>query len=142
MWRVTEYKEKETYENSYKYVTERKYPAALQAFKEYLAQYPNGTYAANAHYWIGEVYAAQWQANRNNQELINNALASFKTVVKDFPKHQKAQDALLKLGIVEADLQHVDAARGYLSKVIQQYPNTSSARIAQNKLNQLAQIGH
>jgi tol-pal system protein YbgF len=137
MWRSTEHNEKATYESAYKLVTAKNYKDAVPALKDYLVDYPSGTYAANAHYWIGEVYVAQWQAKRSDKALIDSAISSFQVVVKNFPKHHKAADAMLKLGIVEADLQHWDVAKGYLNKVIQQYPNTSGARIAENKLQQI-----
>lgn len=79
------------------------YKAALQAalsgrsaegiarFREFLQQYPQGRYAANAEYWIGECLYAQGK--------VQEALAQFQKVNVEYPRHHKNADALLKAGI-------------------------------------------
>lgn len=142
IWHVTEYKEKEAYDTAYKFMSSKLYPEAITAFKEYLLQYPSGTYAPNSYYWLGEVYVLEWQKNKADQALIQTAISAFQTVVNNFPQHHKAVDSLLKLGIVEAEQQHWQAAKDIFTKVIQRYPDTSGARIADAKLQQLRQQGH
>lgn len=137
IWRVTEHKEKESYDSAYKLITTKQYPAAVEALNVYLEQYPAGTYAPNAYYWLGEVYISQWQSNKTDQDLIRQAITAFNTVVNEFPQHHKAVDALLKLGIVEAEQNHFAEAKGLFAKVMQRYPDTTGARIAESKLKSL-----
>ena len=34
----------------------RQFEKAITSFNQFLQQYPDGQYAANAHYWLGELY--------------------------------------------------------------------------------------
>ena len=79
----------------------------------------------------------QWQADKSNTALIDKASQEFKNITTKFPNHIKAQDAVLKLGLIEIDKGNVDAARYYLSEVKTRYPGTAAARIADTRLQQL-----
>lgn len=128
--------EKNTYENAYNFVLNKRYPEAVTALEEFLTQYPKGQYAPNAHYWLGEVYSLQGRADKN-AELLNKASIEFTAITTQFPNHQKAMDALLKLGIIESDRGNTEAARQYLTRVKERYPGTSVARIASTHLQRL-----
>ncbi len=128
--------EKNTYENAYNLVLNKRYPEAVAALKDFLNQYPKGQYAPNAHYWLGEVYTLQARASKN-PELLDKASTEFLAITTNFPNHQKAMDALLKLGIIEGDKGNKESAKQYLSTVKERYPGTSVARIAGTHLQKL-----
>lgn len=128
--------EKNMYENAYNLVLNKRYAEAVPALQAFLAQYPQGQYAPNGHYWLGEVYSLQGKANKN-AELLNKASVEFMAITTQFPNHQKAMDALLKLGILESDKGNIEAARQYLTHVKERYPGTSVARIASTHLQRL-----
>ena len=46
----------EAYRAAYALVQGRQFDQAIPAFKQFLQRYPDGQYAANAHYWLGELY--------------------------------------------------------------------------------------
>ena len=48
--------EAEAYRAAYALVQGRQFEQAIPAFKQFLQRYPDGQYAANAHYWLGELY--------------------------------------------------------------------------------------
>ena len=51
-------------------------------------------------------------------------------VVNLYPDHQKAPDALYKLGVVYHNLGDINAAKTYLQRVQQEHPNSSAAGLA------------
>lgn len=109
------------------------YVRATTAFQNYLTRYPNGKFAANGHYWLGEIYLIQGQPDP--------AAAEFKTVINSFPTTPKVPDALLKLGQAYYDKGDWKQAKAHFQKVQKQFPNTSSALSATSKLQKMQQEG-
>ena len=106
-----------------------KHDEAIAGFQDILTKWPNGRYADNALYWIGESYYAK--------KDFNAALQSFQSVLDRHPNSLKAPDALFKLGLTQQQLGQADSARDSLNKVIQTYPNSSAAALARTRLEQL-----
>jgi tol-pal system protein YbgF len=131
--------EKDLFESAYKMVRAKRYSEAVRAFRDYLTKFPTGEHAANAHYWLGEVYMSQWQTNKTKTELLDKANQEFLNITSKFPTHQKVTDALLKLGLIENEKGNLEAARQYLTEVKDRYPGTAAARIAETRLQQLHQ---
>ena len=48
--------EGEAYRAAYALVRGQQFDQAVQAFNQFLQNYPDGRYAPNAHYWLGELY--------------------------------------------------------------------------------------
>ncbi len=97
------------YTRAYNLLKDRKIDEAINAFDAHIASYPTGPYAANAHYWLGEIYLL-----RND---LPKAEAAFAAVVDNFPAHRKAGDAAFKLGTVYFQEGKKDKARTVLKKV-------------------------
>ena len=76
--------EYDAYQNSLRVFNARNYEGAAKLFAETLKQYPQGTYADNCCYWIGECCYAQRD--------FAGAIASFKKVF-GFKNSSKADDA-------------------------------------------------
>ena len=108
------------------------YADAAQLFLSFLELYPNGTYAPNALYWLGESYYAT-----RNYKLAEQ---QFQALVGRYPTHDKAPGALLKLGLAQFGDGQVRVAEATLQQVIGRYPNTDAARIAGDRLHSI-QIG-
>lgn len=136
---VTSTSEQEAFDSAYKLMNTKKYDAAITEFKDLLWQFPEGTLAASAYYWLGEIYLLQWQQNRSDQALLDQAKQSFTTVTNKYQGNTKEADALLKLGMIEIDLGNWTQAKEILTRVIQKQPNSSRARIAAGKLQRLQQ---
>jgi len=109
-----------------------KYDDSAQLFQSFLELYPNGVYAPNALYWLGESY----YATRNFQL----AQAQFRDLLARYPTHDKAAGGLLKLGLSQYGEGDVPAAQQTLQQVISQYPGSDAARVAQDRLQSI-QIG-
>lgn len=129
--------EKATYEAAYELVKTKRYSEATAAFQNYLTRFKTGEHAANAHYWMGEIYMVEWQKDAKNKALLDKAATAFSNVVSQFPGNPKVSDALLKLGIVESEKGNSVAARKYFMDVKSRYPGSAAARIAEARLKQL-----
>ncbi|NUS61244.1 MAG: tol-pal system protein YbgF [Lysobacter sp.] len=108
------------------------YVGSAQKFQQFLRDYPAGTYAPNAIYWLGESYYVT-----QNYEL---ALEQFQGLLTQYPTHDKAPGALLKVGLSQYGLKQMDAAEATLARVTQQYPGTDAARTADDRLRAI-QLG-
>lgn len=70
----------------------QRYDEAVIALKEHLDAYPNGRYAANSTYWLGEIYLLKNDLEQSRQW--------FTQLLSQFPQHRKVPDGKFKLGKV------------------------------------------
>jgi tol-pal system protein YbgF len=103
---------------------------SARAFQAYLRDYPDGALAPNAWYWLGESYYVT-----QNYPL---ALQAFDTVLSRFPDSGKAPDALLKKGYSQLELGQPGAGAATLNAVINEFPGTEAARLANTRLRTLS----
>ncbi len=94
-----------------------------------LGKYPQGNYADNAWYWMGESYHVKGDDA--------NALKSYQSLLTQFPASPKVPDALLKTGVIYQGQQKTAQARDAYQKVLKQYPSSSAAGQARTRLAQL-----
>lgn len=116
------------YEVAYQDLMRENFQLALINFRSFLERYPATALSDNAQYWIGEVYYAQGQ--------FNLAIEEFRKVVENYPGHEKVPAAYLKIALCFQKLQDEPTARRYLEYVIQNYPETREAQLAQERLSQ------
>ena len=110
-------------------IPEKKYDEAVAAFNAFLRTYPNGDYADNAQFWLGEAHYANRQ--------YDQAIAEFQKLSEVYPSSPKVPDALLKVGYIRHAQGDYDKARQVFEGVIQHYPDTAAARLAQQRLESL-----
>ncbi len=101
----------------------RKFDEAVPAFQQFLQRYPDGAYAANAHYWLGELYLVKEPPD------LEAARQSFALLLSQYPDSSKAPDALFKLGKVQFLKGNREKAKEYLDLVITQYEGTNNAAV-------------
>ncbi|MET4618410.1 tol-pal system protein YbgF [Stenotrophomonas sp. 2619] len=106
-----------------------KYDDSAQLFLSFLELYPNGVYAPNALYWLGESY----YATRN----FPLAEAQFRDLISRYPTHDKASGGLLKIGLSQYGEGKVDQAQATLEQVVSTYPGSDAARTAQDRLQSI-----
>lgn len=121
--------EQSAYDVAFAALREGRYAESARRFAGFLEQYPNGDLADNGMYWLGESYYVT-----QNYRI---ALDTFKTLLARFPQSAKAPDALLKLGYCHYELHEWNEAETALNQVIQSYPETTVARLAQGRLRAL-----
>ena len=100
------------------------YGLAIERFNALVVDYPGGRYAANALYWVGELQLALEELELSRQAFVQ--------VITLHPEHAKVQDALYKLGVVYHRLGDTPAALAYLDRLIEEFPQSSAARLAQS----------
>jgi len=116
--------EKQDYAEIQKLIREDKdYDAAIDALYEFISEYPEGDLTVNAYYWLGEVYLVKPQYEQARQ--------AFSIVATRYADHRKAADALYKLGVALDELDEDDDARRRMEQVIEDYPGTKAASLAE-----------
>ena len=118
--------DKSVYESALALYESGKPAESRKAMAAFLESYPSSSYAPNALYWIGESHYSQAQWDQ--------AILSFKDVVARFPKHAKAADALLKLGMCYEKLKDKDNARFHYEALLEDFPGSRAAGLAKPKL--------
>jgi len=114
------------YETAYRDLQRENFQLALINFRSFLADYPQTRLSDNAQYWIGEAYYAQGQ--------FNQAIEEFRKVIDDYPGQDKVPGAHYKIALCFINLRDTVTARRYLTYVIEHYPGTREARLAEERL--------
>jgi tol-pal system protein YbgF len=121
--------DQQSYQAAFDMISARKYDEAGRAFTTFLAQYPTSPLADNAQYWLAETHYVRGQ--------YREALPAFRKVIESYPQSAKLPDALLKVGYCQDELGDRAAARTSLQEVMRQFPDTTSARLASQRLDRL-----
>lgn len=120
---------KKGYEEGLALMERKDYRGAIARFKDFLAKHPQGEFADNAQYWIGEAYYALRE--------FDQAILEFDAVRRKYPQGDKVPAALLKLGYAFAELGDKVDARLILRELIDRHPQSEEAQKAQQKLKTL-----
>lgn len=123
--------EKAAYERAAKLAMSENYEAAREALTNFLERWPEGEFAPNAMYWLGETYYGE--------QRYAQAILTFRDVLAKYPTHHKSPDSLLKIGFAYDKLQDPANARFYLQSLVDDYPKSDSAAKARAKLRELGQ---
>ncbi len=125
--------DRDNYQAAFELLKEQRYEPAASAFQQFLVTFPDSELADNAQYWLAESHYVTQQ--------FEQALSEFEIVIETFPGSRKVPDALLKMGYCNYELQRWDAARGSLTRVQTQYPETTAARLAGQRLQRMQEEG-
>ena len=121
--------DQQNYEAALDLIEGRKYDEANRAFTAFLASFPTSPLADNAQYWLAETYYVRNQ--------YAEGLPAFRRLIENYPQSDKVPDALLKVGFCQAELGERAAARTSLQEVMRQFPGTTAARLASQRLDRL-----
>lgn len=118
----TESSEKNLYTAAYLALKSERFEEAAKAFNDQLDLFPDGEYADQAWYWLGETRLAQ--------NLHEGAQHAFKYVVNNHPKSAKRAMAMLRLGQISKGSGEKRAAISYYTRLIKEYPDHTAAEQA------------
>lgn len=118
---------RELYSQAYADYARGNHDLAIQAFQEYLKNYPDTDFSDNAQYWIGECHYGK--------QRYSEAVEAWNTLLRDFPSSDKLPDARVKKGMALERLGRRSQALVEYRYVVDRYPNSPAARIAREKLN-------
>ena len=121
--------EERAYLGTFDQLKNGKYDEAIKGFRGMLDQWPQGRYADNGWYWMGEAQMVK--------KDFTGAANSFQSLVSGFPSSPKVADGLYKLGLAQVELKKPVDAKAALQRAIREYPNTNAANLAKQKLDQL-----
>ena len=125
--------DRQAYESAFELLKSGRYDEAKTAFTAFTSSYPASTFADNAHFWLAEAHyvTGDYQA----------ALTQFQKVITDYSGSAKVADAWMKAGYCQYELKNYAEARSALEAVVSSYPDTTPARLAQQRLQQMAGEG-
>jgi tol-pal system protein YbgF len=106
-----------------------RYDDAIAGFRELLNRWPQGKYADNAWYWMGEAYFIKRD--------FKSAQDSFQALLERFPASPKIPDALYRNIELSVELKHPESAKGTYDRLMKEYPNSSAAGKARQKFEKL-----
>lgn len=121
--------EQQDYQAAFNLLKAGRYDQAAKAFRSFLDAYPDGKYADNAQYWLGETYYVT--------RKFEAAMTEFQKLVKQHPDSQKLTHAMLKIGYIYDEMGEKDQAKQTLTALIQKYPQSTAAGLAQKRLERL-----
>jgi len=114
--------EAKAYEAAFNLLKGADYKAAVPAFNGFLKQFPNGSLAGNAMYWLGLSYYSLGD--------YKNTVATQQQLLKTYPQHAKVPDAMVSIARAYLQLGDADQANQMLSQVVAKYPTTPAADMA------------
>jgi tol-pal system protein YbgF len=123
--------DQQNYDAAFALLQGRNYEEAATAFETFLSQFPTSPRADNAVYWLAETHYVRGR--------YDDALPVFRRVIEQYPQSDKVPDALLKVGFSQIELGDRSAARQSLQEVMRQFPDTTAARLASQRLDRLSQ---
>ena len=126
--------DRENYEAALDILKQQDYVAAGAAFREFLARYPDSLLADNAQYWLAETHYVT--------NSFDEALIQFQLVLSGYPRSRKLPDALLKIGYSQYELGRWDEARDALQRLRREYPDSTAATLADQRLRRMEDEGH
>ena len=121
--------EQQAYQAAFNLLKAGRYEQATKAFRSFLDQYPDGKYADNAQYWLGETYYVT--------RKFDEAMAEFRKLLVQHPQSQKLTHAMLKIGYIHDEKGQKDEARQVLNQLIEKYPESTAAGLAQKRLERI-----
>ncbi len=125
--------DRDNYQAAFELLKQQRYELAAMAFQQFLVSYPDSQLADNAQYWLAESYYVT--------QKYDVALAEFEKVINNYPRSRKVPDALLKVGYCNYELARWNGARRALGRVQADYPDTTAARLAEQRLKRMDSDG-
>ena len=117
------------YKTAYELFKQKKFDRARFEFSSIIKRFPNSEYSADSQFWIAESFFLGKE--------YENAILEYEKVIKNYPKSDKIANSLFKQGSAFIKLEDKQSAKLIFKQLIKAFPNTSQAKMAQSKLNEL-----
>lgn len=108
------------YEEGARLLSEGKYQEAEERLAAFLVQFPDHPRAEDAMTLRADAFLSQGDSERAIQE--------YEGVLSRFRKGTRSPDCLLSLARAHEALGRKDAAKGYVSRLLREYPNSAAAK--------------
>jgi tol-pal system protein YbgF len=117
------------YDQSYADYSAGQYDLAVDGFQAFIRTFPTSPRAAEAQLYTGY---SLYNAGKNTE-----AVAALNKVISDYPQSNSVSSAYYKLGLTYEALKQPDNARKSFETVVQKYPSSYDAVLAQQALERL-----
>ena len=121
------------YQAAFELLKQGRYKEASAALNQFMVAFPASSLLDNAQYWLAETHYVS--------QSYDKALPEFTVVVEKYPQSRKVPDALLKIGYCNYELKRFAGARKSLQTVVANYPETTAARLAGQRLERMTSEG-
>ena len=119
--------ERQAYQQSFELIRTGDYQAAEVAFTNYIKTFQDSDFIDDAKFWLAQ--------SMYSQGAYNLALELFEGIQKDYPQSEKIMESILKAGFCHFELGNIDKSIQIFKQIIADYPNSSVARLASEKLD-------
>lgn len=126
--------DRSNYQAAFELLKQGRYDQAGLALEQFLVAFPDSGLSDNAQYWLAETHYVS--------QRFEQALPEFLKVLDQYPDSHKIPDALLKIGYCNYELGEWDEAKQALRSVTTDYPETTAARLADQRMDRMASEGH
>ncbi len=106
------------------------YDLAIEGFREYLDNFPASPRAAESQLYLGDSYF--------NDGEFEQAIIEYDLLLQKYPDSDKNVTALYKKGLALAEMNQTQDALNYLRRVVSEYPDSTEATSAQQKIDDLS----
>lgn len=113
--------ERDAYQQAFQQLKKQELKQAQSSFEQFLRDYPNGQYSANAYYWLGELYLTD--------ENLPKARKTFSTLIEGYPDFRKTPDSSFKLAKIYHQMGDDQKAETLLKKIVTTYGQTSPSTV-------------
>ncbi len=107
-----------------------RYDNAIAGFREVVEMYPNAPDAANSQFHIGESFYYKKECK--------NAVPEYQKFVDTYTTSDRRPDGLYMMGLCYSDLKQTANARRMFEQVLKEYPDSTSALQANQRLQALS----
>ena len=105
------------------------YQLAIEGFREYLDSFPASPRAAESQLYLGDAYFSQ--------DAFDRAILEYDLLLQKYPESDKTLSALFKKGLALAEMGQTRDALTYLRQVVSDYPESTEATGARQKIDEL-----
>lgn len=117
------------YQAAFELLKQGRYDQASIALQQFMVAFPTSELSDNAQYWLAETHYVT--------QDYKKALPEFQKVLERYPDSRKIPDALLKIGYCNYELKRRADAEKALSAVVARFPETTAARLASQRLENM-----
>jgi len=118
------------FNEGYRNLSEGRYKKAREQFLSFLDTNPTSPEASDAIYWIAESY---YREGKFEQSILE-----FQRFIDTYPRDSRVPLAYLRQGLSLVNIGRNEEAKLFLQTLIDKYPKSDEAKIAKEKLNELA----
>jgi tol-pal system protein YbgF len=118
------------YSNGVRDLNSGHYDLAHQEFSDYLKNFPDGPFAANAQFYLGEIAYAQGH--------YESAISAYDKVIVNYPRSSNVAPSMLEKGRALIQTHKTASAAREFRELMRKFPGSDEARKAQSALNSIS----